>query len=230
MNVYEIRLKIYMLKNIYSSDIQSEICSLMDNCLAKDTKWLNFHNENKFKDYCFDSMYPLEIDKIYKCGNIYTLTIRTINKDLANYFNNNLPNEYNQTIKGLTSQVRIIPKKIIEKIYSLTPVILKDDNGYWKNNLLLSEFENILKSNLIKKYNSINNTKIDENFELYTSIEFKNKKPIAIKYKDIKLLGDKISLNISDEKIAQEIAYMALGTGIMCNCSRGAGFMNFRYL
>lgn len=230
MKVYEIKLKVYMLKNIYANEIQIEICNLIDSCLAKDLKWLKFHNENKFKDHCFDAMYPLENDKTYKAGNIYTLTIRTINEELASYFNEHLQNEYNDTMKGLTSKVRIIPKKIIEKIYSLTPVILKNDKGYWKNNLTLNDFEKALKSNLIKKYNAINNTKIDEDFDIYTSIEFKNKKPIAINYKNIKLLGDKISLNISDEKISQDIAYMSLGTGVMCNCSRGAGFMNFRYL
>lgn len=230
MKVYEIKLKVYLLKDININHIQNQICKIIDKCLARDDKWLEFHKKNEFKNYCFDSMYPLAEDKVYKQGNIYTLTIRTINKDLANYFNINLANEYNDSIKGLTTEIRIIPKKTIEKIYSLTPAIMKDSNGYWKQNLSLKDFERRLKENLIKKYNIINNTKIDEDFDLYTTLEFKNKKPCSINYKNIKLLGDKISMNISDEDISQDVAYMALGTGILELNSRGGGFVNFRYL
>lgn len=230
MKVYEIKVKLYILRDIHINEIQNEICKIIDTYLCKDSKWGEFHNKNEFKNYCFDSMYPLAEDKFYKKGNIYTLTIRTIDKDLADYFNYNLSNEYSDTIKCLTSEIRILPKKFIEKIYSLTPVILKTENGYWKGNLTLKEFENRLKVNLIKKYNAINGTKINEDFELYNSIEFKNNKPCSINYKGIKLLGDKVSLNISDDSISQEIAYMSLGTGLLEFNSRGAGFLNYRWL
>lgn len=230
MKVYENKVKVYLLKDIKSEDVQIEICKIIDTALGKDDQWGEFHDENKFKNYCFDCLYPIPDDKVYKSGQIYTFTVRTIDTKLAHYFNQLLANEYNSTIKCLTTEIRIIPKKFIEKIYSLTPVVLKDDSGYWRDKLSLNDFERRLKVNLIKKYNAINNTKIDEDFELYTSIEFKNKKPCPIKYKNIKLLGDKISLNISDDKIAQDIAYMAIGTGILENNGRGSGFVNYRWL
>lgn len=65
---------------------------------------------------------------------------------------------------------------------------------------------------------------------LYTSIEFLNKKPIAFNYKGKKILGDKISISISDDKTAQELSYMALGTGILQMNARGAGYMNYKWL
>ena len=229
MDVYEIKLKVYLLQSIKTEESQPGIRKIIDKTLSNEKKWLEFHQENKYKNYCFDSMYPLEQDKVYKEGNIYTVNIRTIDKDLAQYLNKNISKEYTDKIKCLTTQIRIIPKKTIQKVYSITPCILKT-NGYWKNNLSIDDFENRLKSNLIKKYNQINNTKVDEDFELYNSIQFKNKKPCAIKYKDIKLLGDKISLDIADDEISQMIAYMSLGVGIGENNSAGAGFMGFRYL
>ena len=51
-----------------------------------------------------------------------------------------------------------------------------------------------------------------------------------MKFKDITFLGDKIRLSISDNKTAQELAYMALGTGIGEINSRGAGFLGWRWL
>ena len=230
MTVYEVKLKVFLLENIQLEDIHSRITKFIDGAMSKDKELLEIHNRNNFKNYCFDSMYPMEVDKVYKKGNIYTLTIRTINAKLAEFFLKTLVNEYNETMKGLTIEIRILPKKHIAKIYSLTPVIIKNDFGYWKGNLSLEEFERRIKENLIKKYNSINETKIDEDMELYTGIELKNKKPIGTNYKNIKLLGDKISINISDESIAQELAYMSLGTGLGEMNSRGYGFCNYRWL
>lgn len=230
MRVFQIKLKIFVLKDIPIDNSQSIISSFIDSGLTKDKGLLEFHESNKFKGYCFDAPYPLEEDKIYKKNNIYTLTIRTIDKNLADFFANKLVNEFNDNVKGLTSEIRILPKKHIEKLYSITSVVMKNDDGYWKNKIKLNEFERRLKENLIKKYNSAMNVKIGEDFQLYTTIEFKNRTPIATNYKNIKLLGDKISLNIAENDVAQELAYMSLGTGILEMNARGYGFVNYRWL
>ncbi len=161
MKVYENKVKVYFLKDVKCEDIQIEICKIIDSALVKDDQWKEFHNKNQFKNYCFDCPYPIPADKVYKSGQIYTFTVRTIDAELANYLNQLLANEYNSTIKCLTAEKRIIPKKFIEKIYSLTSVVIRDDLGYWKDKLSLKDFERRLKENLIKKYNNINNTKID---------------------------------------------------------------------
>lgn len=230
MNVFQIKLKVFLLKDIKVEDYQEIISAFIDTGMSKDNRLLEFHQSNKFKGYCFDALYPIEENKIYKKDNIYTLTIRTIDKYLADFFANKLVNEFNDNLKGLTSEIRILPKKHIEKLYSITPVIMKNSEGYWKGKISLEEFERRLKINLIKKYNDITNSKIDENFEFYSTIEFKNKKPIAAKYKNVKLLGDKISLNISENENAQKLAYMSLGTGIFEMNARGFGFANYRWL
>ena len=49
-------------------------------------------------------------------------------------------------------------------------------------------------------------------------------------YKNIHLLGDKISIEIAQNERAQKLAYLALGTGVLENNSRGFGFMNYEYL
>lgn len=230
MLVFEIKLKVFLLKDIEFNKIQTIISSFIDKCLVKDSEFLEFHDKNTFKNYCFDSMFPLSENGLYKNGNVYTITIRTINKRIADYLSKNLSNEYDENIKGLVSDIRIIPKKHIKKIYSLTPVIVKTEKGYWKGNLTVEEFEKRLKNNVIKKYNMINQNHMDESVELYNLIEFVNKKPIGSIYKNIKLLGDKISLEIADDELSQELAYMILGTGILEMNSRGFGFVNFRYL
>ncbi len=229
MKVFEVSIKVFLLKDIKLDNIFTEISNFIDSGMATIPKLLDFHNRNTYKNYCFGLFYPLEKDKLYKVGNIYTIKIRTIDMELAEFFNNNLVNHFNATIKGLTSEIRVIPKKHIDKIYSITPVVLKNDMGYWRNILTLDDFERRLKENLVKKYNNIMGTKVNEKFQLYTGIEFKNRKPIAINYKGKKILGDKICITISDDEISQELAYLALGCGILEMNGRGAGFMNFRW-
>lgn len=230
MNVFEILLKVYLLEDIELNDSQNKILKLIDKTLAQEERTLELHNKNDFKNYCFNSFYPLEKDGIYKEGCIYTITIRTVEKYLATYFNNKLSNAYTSSIKGLKSELRIMPIKKLKKIYAITPLIIKNDDGYWKNIISLDEFERRIKENLIKKYNNIFQEKIDENFKLYSSMELKNNKPIGSPYKGKTLLGDKISLDILEDDISQYMAYMALGVGMGEMNARGFGFMGYRWV
>lgn len=230
MQIFELQNKIYLLKDVKQEEVLKEISSLIDITLGRDKKFLELHNKNCFKNYCFDEFYPLEKDKLYKADGLYNFRIRTTNKELAIYLSKEIPKSYTSSIKALKSEIKLINKKHIDKIYSISPLIVKNDCGYWRKHLSLEEYSERIKVNLIKKYNNLNNKKIDEDFILFNSIELKNKKPVPLNYKGIKLLGDKISLKISDDPIAQEIAYMSLGTGIGEVNTRGAGFVNFRYL
>lgn len=230
MQVFQIRLKIYTLQDMHANQVQSKVASFIDKSLAQNPDLLLLHKENRYKNYCFDLPYPLEPDKVYKKGKIYSITIRTIDKRLAEYFHTVCGNMFTGFLKGLTTEIKIIPERMIDTVYTLTPGVMKYENRYWRDDLSLEEFENRLKSNLIKKWNAFEDARLNEDFELYTCLEFTNKVPIAIEYKNIKLLGDKIRLHIADNKTAQKLAYMALGTGILENNSRGAGFLGYRWM
>lgn len=230
MQVYQIRIKLYMLTDVALNRIQTNLTAFIDKGFLENKELLQMHEENRFKNYCYDLPYPVEKDKIYKKGKIYTVTVRTIDPKLAKYFQEVCVNSYTDEVKGLTSEIRIIPKKVIDSLYTLTPVILKDDKGYWRKHMQLAEFENQLKVNLIKKWNTFTGEKLSEDFSLYTLLEFLNETPVPMEYKSIKLLGDKIRLQIADNETAQKLAYMALGTGLLSMNSRGAGYVNYRWL
>lgn len=230
MNVYNLNVKVYLLREIFLNKLQQSITNTIDEALAKNEQYLKFHKDIGYKFYCNNGLYPLESDGVYKEDNIYTFQIRTIDKKLAEYLLNELRDVVTNDIKVLKCDLNIINKKHINKIFSITPLIIKDYKGYWREHMSLKEFEERIKVNLVKKYNQFTGEKISESFEFYTTIEFKNKKPISVEYKNIKLLGDKIQLTIADDEVSQKIAYMTLGTGLGENNSRGLGFVNFRYL
>ena len=109
-------------------------------------------------------------------------------------------------------------------------MILKTEQGYWKNSIKTEDFEKRLKTNLIKKYKDITGEEINEDFQLYYQINFKNKVPVSRKYKGIKLLGDMIELEIAENDNAQKLAMLAIGSGLLEMNARGFGFVNYMVL
>lgn len=229
MKVFEIKLKLYLLKDIFYEDVQIEIAKLIDSELAKSEQYGEFHEARQYKNYVFNSLHPCEKEKTYFKDKVYTVVIRTIDQDLAVFFSKRLENSYNRSLKALTAECRILPKKQIKRLYSLTPVILKNDRGYWKQFMEIEDFERRLKENLIKKYKEIMGKELDEDFPFYTMLTFDNRQPVPVKYKNVHLLGDKITMEIAENSQAQDLAYMALGTGVLENNARGFGFMNYRW-
>ncbi|MDT8719416.1 CRISPR-associated endoribonuclease Cas6 [Clostridium sp. 19966] len=230
MKVYELKLKVYACRDIKSEDSLSCVSELIDKSFLKNPRFVKFHEENKYKNYVHNSLYPIEESKLYKAGNIYAVIIRTVEEELAEHFQKVLVNEYTEALKALTIEKKLIPQRYIEKIYSLTPAIAKFQGGYWRGVENLESFEKRLRENLIKKYNSYFNTKLKEDFELFTFTKFDNPMPIVCKYKNIKLLGDKLTLSVAENETAQQLAYFALGSGILEMNSRGFGYVNFKWL
>ena len=229
---YEISLKIYTLVDIPAGNLLEKEAAFIDSVLGLDETWTKYHEENRYKLYSYDMLFPIEKDGVYLKDHIYTFRVRTVNMELARYFSKVLPNHYTRELKGLVVNNRILPRKTISEIYTLTPLVMKFEEGYWRGKVSMDTFEQRLFSNAIKKYKQYTGEDVNEDFQWYTQITFLNKKPIVLSYdsKKIKLLGDKINLKIADNKQAQELTYFMLGTGLGEINSRGAGTCNYRYL
>ena len=88
----------------------------------------------------------------------------------------------------------------------MTPVILKDERGYWKDCMSEEEFKNRININLAKKVNQLFAPVTNECLEpkaFYSTIEFLNQTPVPMQYKNVRLLGDKIRLSILDDKLSR---------------------------
>lgn len=229
--VYELISKVYLLNDISLSNMRDKITKLIDETLAKDEYYLSFHRKNTFKNYSYDGFHRVEDGGIYREGKIYAFRIRTVDDQLGNYLEKALFTAYTSDMKVLTVTKRTIPKRYLEKIFSITPIVIKTEEGYWRTQISIEEFEKKLRNNLIKNYNTFYNTKINEDFELFTYIEFNNQKPITVPFKNnITLLGDKLTFHVSENEMAQELSYFAIGVAIGECGSRGCGFIGYHYL
>lgn len=228
ITVYHIDCKVYLLSSISHNQILSDISSFVDSALASDNKMLKFHRSYHCKNYVISGFKELEADKLYKEGKVYTFSLRCIGNELCDFFHLSLPNCQTAVMKGLVASVKKIPPLFIEKLYTVTPALIKlEGAGYWKGTLSLEEYEKRLFINSLKKYKQLTGDEIEENFLLYSRIQFLNHKPIANRFKEKNLLADKFELYISDNEMAQKISYMLLGTGVLENNARAYGFLNY---
>ena len=60
MNVYNLNVKVYLLKDIILNKVQQSIASAIDLALSKNKYYLQFHNDISYKFYCNNGLYPLE--------------------------------------------------------------------------------------------------------------------------------------------------------------------------
>lgn len=229
MNTYEIDLKVYLLQNILKEHTLEKIANLIDFSFLKNEQMKGYHKSTKFKNYVFNSFYPLE-KIIYKSENIYTIKLRVFGDEFNNFFKKMLPGLRSDTIQILTVKSVLINKKHILEIYSITPAVCKFDNGYWKGHENFENFEKRIKENAIKKYNFFFNTKLDENFDFIKKINLKNRIPIGTKYKDITLLGDKLQIEIEDNEYAQKLGWIIFSTGLLELGARGFGYVNAKFI
>lgn len=229
MKVYELKLKVYLLKSISASEAQQQVSQLLDQCLSSEERWKMFHESSQLKGYSYGSLYPTEKDKLYKSGKIYTITVRTSKAELASYFVDKLPHMESTVMKGLESEISEVGPGIIESAYSVTPVIVKfEDCSYWKDNHSFEELQLHMRNNTFKKYSEFGSNDIDEqSTEIWNQMNLINGKVIATPYKKIKLLGDKIELKFATDEGSQKIAHMLLATGVGELNSRGFGFLTF---
>lgn len=227
MKVYELKIRTFLLEDIDSSDSLGFISKAIISYLSENEKFLDMHKAKNYKSYCHDNLYPIK--KFYKKNMVYQYRIRSVDVDFVNYILHGFSDYKDKVFKNLTVDVRIIPKSPISKLFTLNPIIIKNDFGYWKDNSTLEEFEKRFTDNLIKKYKFFIDEKIEEG-KFYTSLKFLNEGPITFKFKNIKLLGDKLELEINMDKRSQDLAYFALAVTFSENSAYGAGFLGYKYL
>lgn len=228
MKIYEIRCKVYLLRDIYLNNLRDKIEKFMDKMFAICEETLEYHNERRYKEYCFGVLTPIEHEGVYKENKIYTFIIRTSNKNLSTFFMKNVPNNYTNEIRGLKCEINLIENICIESIYSLTPIIIKNDSGYWKNNMSVYTYVSRIENNLFKKYKSFVNKDFKEDFRPFADFTFINRTPIGCRYKTKTLLGDKVKIDFFNNPSSQEIAYSAIASGIGEMNSRGFGFVGYK--
>lgn len=223
IRVRELQIKVYVKEDMNVDEMSNNLRDLIDRTLCKSDEFKKFHEENKYKNYCFDRLMPFSTH--YKEDEIYKFKLRSVDYKLVKYLKENMIDMVTKYFKVLKITECYIGRKHMISAYTLTPLIVKFEEGYWRTHFSIEDIEKRIKYNLIKKYNRFCGVKLDENFELFTRITLLNEKPLKVRFKDVSLCGDKFEFEIANNKQAQEIMYFALGVGLGELNARGQGFL-----
>lgn len=222
MQYYNIKVALLLKNDTQAFENYEKISKLISASMLKDQALKQLHEENRYKNYVFCNLYPIEKDGIYKAGNIYTFQIRTIDFKLGLKIKQVLNNFQNEEFKVIVSDLETSTQRKINTLATLTPAIITSDKGdYLINNDMQLVKERIL-ANAQKKYNQLYNEKI--NMDFIKSIKQTNNKPIKIPYKNINILGYKFEIEVKDDPISQNLAYLILSVGLLEKNAEGFGF------
>ena len=222
MQYYNIKVAVLLKNDTQAFENYEKISKLISASMLKDQALKQLHEENRYKNYVFCNLYPIEKDGVYKAGNIYTFQIRTIDFKLGLKIKQVLNNFQNEEFKVIVSDIESSTQRKINTLATLTPAIITSDKGdYLINNDMQLVKERIL-ANAQKKYNQLYNEKIDMDF--IKSIKQTNNKPIKIPYKNINILGYKFEIEVKDDPISQNLTYLILSVGLLEKNAEGFGF------
>lgn len=229
MLVFELPLKICFLAPTPFDCVSERMEQLIGSVLYGDAERTERRENDPFASYTFDLPYPLEAKHVYCERKIYTIRIRTVHQELAEFLSRRLPLCGSEWIQIFGGELRVIPRHFLERVHTLTPVVIRTGEGYWRNQMQVEEFAERLKTNLVRKYNFFRHAELPDDFSLFQKMEFTNRKPVRVPRNQIVLLGDKLNLTAARNETAQELLYMALGTGIGENNAQGCGFLGYRF-
>lgn len=242
MKVFEIKCGCNLKQDVKFEDSFDCISKFINFSICQNKAYEELHKSKDFNRYCFGGFMPIENDRIYKKGNTYTFTLRTIDekfaRDLVGLLMFNSNNEYISITQIQRTELRL---GFINELYSATPVIvsLKKEEGqkfqeYWSLTRSgdIVELQNQLQTNLLRKYKSFFGEELTPSQSFIQLLEIKNQKPQSIyftttkdeKEKRIRLFGNKFKIIINEDEVSQKLGCIALGTGLGEKNSYGAGF------
>lgn len=229
IKVSELVLTLRVMMNMDYDKTQESAIELVDSCFYNSNA--NIHSLNKFKNYVVSNVTPHKA--AYKEGERILFRIRTVDESLLTMFQENLKIRETCKLLVLDIECKSLKKRPIFKLKSTTPVVIRCDEvkGYWREAEDDEIFERNVIGNLVNKYYLF--TKQEKtsriNFNDVFSGYSEDWRYCPTKFKDITLLGDKVTLDVNDSDFANELSYFALGVGIGTKNTRGFGFLDAYY-
>lgn len=230
MEYLELTVTVELKKDIAFDEAGYIIGKTINKAMLFDEDLKEMHPKNQYKNYVFDTFYPFERDKVYKAGKLYIFRLRGIDVEMIKKIRKCMRVLRSYDLKILAIDAKLVKQRKIKSLHALSPIILTIDDQPWLQNNDIKIFNERMHSNLEKKYVAYFGLDVEAKCNWAKSITFKNRKPVSLKYKDIKLLGNKISVEVNDDEISQKLAFIALASGLgEKNSALGAGFCKAEY-
>lgn len=228
--ITELVIKVYLNKDIKEEECGNLLCELINIGSINDEELTKLHNMKiKNKNYSVSYLEPRERDFVYKEDKIYTFYIKSLDKHIIYRMQRVINNIKINTLKILKTSVRTINKPYINEIVVSTPAVRPlggDKKGsYLLPNHDLDQVRQMMEDNLARKYKDIYGETIEKR-DFIQYIEVTNKVPLKVLYKGITFLGNRYRIMFNMDKLSQNMAKVAVATGIFSKSTSAAcGFV-----
>ncbi|MDD2382719.1 MAG: CRISPR-associated endoribonuclease Cas6 [Sulfurospirillaceae bacterium] len=232
MKYFELICKAYMKKNMAFQTSFEALSKYISFSMYHDGVG-ETHKKEGFKHYVFGGLLPVEKEKIYQQGALYTFSIRSLDEAFIDTLSTTLrQNINNENLLVIETHKKVISQFFITELYSATPVIVSIDNGkYWtmQESGDIVQLQKQLHDNLEKKYQTFFGEPLHVKDNFIQLIEILNQKPqniiITKEGKSIRFFGNKVKIVPNEDEGSQKLAFVALACGIGEKNSYGGGFM-----
>jgi CRISPR-associated endoribonuclease Cas6 len=232
MKYFELICTAYLKNDIPFKSSFDTLSKYISYSMAQLESLKKLHDQTGFKHYNFANFYPIEKKQVYKKGNSYQFTLRSLDEKFIDELSKTLrQNIDNPNLLVVETHKKTIKQFFVSELYSATPVIVSVGNGlYWsidKDGDIL-KLQKQLNYNLEKKYLSFYGESVRGEQNFIQLLEIKNKYPQSIYIKkgnkDIRFFGNKFRIVPNEDEVSQKLAFLALGCGLGEKNSFGGGF------
>lgn len=222
MQYYNIKVTVLLKNDIKNEESYEKISNLISFAMLKDENLKLLHEKNTYKNYVFCNLYPIQKEKIYKKNNIYHFDLRGIEQQKIMKLKQVLDHIENENFKVIHIIFETSIQRKISKLITLTPAIITTSKGDYDIKENLEFVKNRFLDNIQKKYKEIYHT--DINIDFIKQMEKINRTPVKIPYKNIHMLGNKFEMEVKDDPMSQNLAYLMLAIGCGEKNALGFGF------
>ncbi len=183
--MFKLILELKALNDVSYSDFVKKYPKIFNAFLYTHSKTLfKKHNEKNYRLLTFTKLFEIKNNKIIHDNKYYVVIISPYKDVIYELFNNFKNNNSNIMLGEGLFKINNVKKKLREKIKNFetivlqTPVVItKQDEKiktltFEKNK---DEYLDLLRKNMIKKYNFYYNTEIPEDFNIFNNVNVKSK-------------------------------------------------------
>ena len=232
MKYFELICTAYLKKDIPFKSSFDTLSKYISYSMAQVERLKQLHANEGFKHYNFGNFYPIEKEQVYKKGESYSFTLRSLDEKFIEDLSKTLrANIDNPNFLVVETYKKTIKQFFISELYSATPVVVSVGNGiYWSidRDGDILKLQKQLNYNLEKKYQSFYGEHIKGEQNFIQLLEIKNKYPQSIYMKkgnnNVRFFGNKFRIVPNEDEVSQKLAFVALACGLGEKNSFGGGF------
>lgn len=231
MKIYELKIILKLNKDLLLKDYISFISENINYIFYNSIILRAIHEKKGFKPYVVGSIYPVATKlKKYQKDGVYTLTLRTIAKNIADELQEASRKATNLDFDILYIKTNELKIGHIDSLYTITPAVLTITNDdkkirYWtiEDDLLL--LQKRIRDNLEKKYKEFFKKSVKAPEDMINFLSIENQKPIVFDYKGGKIFANKFKIGFNSDEISQKLAKLSFGVGLLEKNSLGFGMV-----